>query len=81
MKGGIYVRVNLKNARLRLGLTHEQLAQKAGISRVHYTQIENATNTNNKSPSLDVALNLKKVLNYHNDDLFLISNVPIKNKK
>ena len=49
-----------------------------GISRVHYTQIEN--NYNNKKPSLNVALSIKKALNYESDDLFLIENVPSKNK-
>jgi len=71
------MREKLKKVRLNCNLTQEQIANKAGISRVHYTQIENASN--NKSPSLEVAISIKKALNYQGDDLFLISNVPNKN--
>lgn len=72
------MRMILKNERLKNKLTQQELADRAGISRVHYTQIEN--NYNNKKPSLDVALSIKKVLNYKSDDLFLVEDVPIKNK-
>lgn len=74
--GGESVRSILKEERIKNNLTQQELANKVGISRVHYTQIEN----NNKKPSLDVALSIKKVLNYKSDDLFLADNVPIKNK-
>lgn len=67
----------LKRERIRQNLTQKEIADKAGISRVHYTQIENASN--NKNPSLEVALKIKRALNYDNDDLFLLSNVPDKN--
>ena len=67
----------LKKERLKNNLTHQELADKAGISRVHYTQIEN--NSNNKKPSLDVALSIKRALNYDGDDLFLVEDVPIEN--
>ena len=60
-----------------MGLTQKEIATMVGISRVHYTQIEN--NSGNKKPSLDVALRLKKVLNYSKDDLFLTSDVSDKN--
>ena len=67
----------LKRERIKMGLTQKEIATMVGISRVHYTQIEN--NSGNKKPSLDVALRLKKVLNYSKDDLFLTSDVSDKN--
>lgn len=72
------MREKLKKVRLNQDLTQEKIAKMVGISRVHYTQIENASN--NKCPSLDVAINIKKALNYQGDDLFLISDVPNENK-
>lgn len=72
------MRAILKRERIRNKLTQQELANKVGISRVHYTQIEN--NSNNKKPSLDVAISIKKALNYESDDLFLVENVPTKNK-
>lgn len=68
----------LKRERLKRNLTQQEVADKAGISRVHYTQIENGSH--NKNPSLDVAIKIKKALQYHDDDLFLSQNVPSKNK-
>lgn len=68
----------LKRERLKHCYTQQELADKAGISRVHYTQIENCSN--NKSPSLSVAIRIKNALNYKDDDLFLITNVPNENK-
>ncbi len=67
----------LRNERKKKNLTQQEIADLAGISRVHYTQIEN--NSNNKNPSLDVAISIKKALGYVGDDLFLTSNVPNKN--
>lgn len=67
----------LKRERVKQNLTQKELADKAGISRVHYTQIENASN--NKNPSLEVALKIKRALNYDDDNLFLLSDVPNKN--
>lgn len=61
----------LKRERIRQNMTQKELAEKAGISRVHYTQIENASNK--KNPSLEVALKIKSALNYHDDDLFSLS--------
>ncbi len=71
------MRAILKRERIKNKLTQQELADRVGISRVHYTQIEN--NSNNKKPSLDVAISIKKALNYTSDDLFLVENVPIKN--
>jgi len=67
----------LKRERIKKGLTQQAIASLVGISRVHYTQIEN--NSKNKKPSLEVAMNIKKVLNYHDDDLFTVSDVSDRN--
>lgn len=67
----------LKQERIKRGLTQQAIANLVGISRVHYTQIEN--NSRNKKPSLDVAMSIKKVLGYSGDDLFSVSDVPNKN--
>lgn len=67
----------LKRERIKKGLTHQEIANLVGISRVHYTQIEN--NSGNKKPSLDVAMSIKKVLEYSGDDLFSVINVSDKN--
>lgn len=67
----------LKRERIKKGLTQQAIADLAGISRVHYTQIEN--NSGNKKPSLDVAMCIKKILGYSGDDLFLVGDVPNKN--
>lgn len=67
----------LKRERVKQKLTQKELADKAGISRVHYTQIEKASN--NKNPSLEVALKIKTALGYGSDDLFLNFDVPNEN--
>lgn len=67
----------LKQERMKKQLTQKELADKVGISRVHYTQIEKASN--NKNPSLEVALKIKTALDYSNDDLFLNFDVPSEN--
>lgn len=72
-----YLREILKQERMKKGLTQQAIADLVGISRVHYTQIEN--NSGNKKPSLDVAMGIKKVLGYSGDDLFLVVDVPNKN--
>lgn len=73
MKCDKYWKENVKKNKL----TQQQLADKVGISRVHYTQIEN--NSNNKKPSLTVALKIKSALQYFDDDLFLNEDVPTEN--
>lgn len=54
----------------RGGYTQEQMAQKLEIARTTYTGYENG----NFSPSLEIAVQIKKILNYKKDDIFLISN-------
>lgn len=48
----------LKEARIQKKFTHDQIANKACISRSFYTHIENG----NKNPSVDVAKRLGQIL-------------------
>ena len=50
------MRKALLNARIERNLTQEEVAQKAGISRSAYTNIERGV----KNPSFDVAVRIKK---------------------
>lgn len=65
------MRTKLIEVRKKKKLTQEQMAQKLNISRTTYTGYENGT----FSPSLEKALEIKKILGYKKDDIFLISNV------
>lgn len=62
------MREKLKSLRLENELTQEELAKKVGITRSHYTKIE----VGRGNPSLPVAIKIKEVLNYINDDLFVM---------
>lgn len=48
----------LKDKRETLGLTHEEVANKAGIARSYYTNIENGI----KTPSVEVAKAIAKAV-------------------
>ena len=50
----------LKDIRLKLDLTQEQVAERAGISRTFYTEIE----TGSKKPSNKTAKKIAQVLNF-----------------
>ena len=65
------MRKALLNARIERNLTQEEVAQKAGISRSAYTNIERGV----KNPSFDVAVRIKKAVGFQNDDIFLDSSV------
>lgn len=65
------MREKLIEVRKKKGYTQEQMAEKLNIARTTYTGYENG----NVSPSLETALNIKKILNYKKDDIFLTSNV------
>lgn len=65
------MRNKLIEIRAKKGYTQEQMANKLNIARTTYTGYENG----NVAPSLEVALNIKKILNYKNDDIFSNSNV------
>ena len=60
------MRVKLVKLREVSGYTQETFAKAIDISRSHYSQIE----TGEKAPSLEVALRIKRVLGYNNDDIF-----------
>lgn len=65
------MRERLIKIRTKRGYTQEQMANKLSIARTTYTGYEKG----NVSPSLEVALNIKRILNYKNDDIFINSNV------
>lgn len=71
------MRTKLIEVRKKKGYTQEQMASKLNIARTTYTGYENG----NFSPSLEMAIEIKKILNYKNDDIFLISNVSKTNKQ
>lgn len=60
-------RINLINARKKMGLTQDELAKKVKISRAYLTNIE----TGKHNPSLEVAKNISVILNMSIDELFL----------
>ncbi|MBZ9633023.1 helix-turn-helix transcriptional regulator [Clostridium tagluense] len=62
----------LKKRRKELALTQKDLAEKLFVARNTYTNIE----LGNKNPSLLLALNIKRVLEYNKDDIFLNEYVP-----
>ncbi|WP_038601814.1 helix-turn-helix transcriptional regulator [Peptoclostridium acidaminophilum] len=61
------MRKKLKEMRTKSGLTQDKLSKELGISRASYTNIELGL----KNPSLSLAIKIKAVLNYSNDDIFL----------
>lgn len=70
------MRNKLIEVRVKRGYTQEQIANKLNIARTTYTGYE----IGNVTPSLGVALNIKKILNYENDDIFLNLDVTQTNK-
>lgn len=70
------MRNKLIEVRVKRGYTQEQMANKLNVARTTYTGYEKG----NVAPSLEVALNIKKILNYKNDDIFLNLDVPQTNK-
>ncbi len=65
------MRVKLREIRTAKGLTQQELADMVGIDRSFYTNIELGV----KTPSLQVAMKIKKALDYYDDDIFLNKNV------
>lgn len=66
------LRVKLKKRREELELTQASLAKMIGIARTSYTNIE----LGNKNPSLLIAMRIKQILKYDDDDIFLNQCVP-----
>jgi putative transcriptional regulator len=60
-------REKLVTTRKNLGLTQEELAKKANITRAYLSNIESGK----YNPSLEVAKNIAAILNMSIDELFL----------
>ena len=65
----------IKEHRLRLGQTQEELAEKAGVSRQSINSIERGRYT----PSLPLALRFARVFNCPTDELFKLQEVEENN--
>ena len=65
------MRKKLIEIRKKRKLTQGEMAKLLEISRTTYTGYENG----NFNPSLEKALEIKKILKYKDDDIFLITNV------
>lgn len=59
-------RHKLKEIREGKGLSQQKIADSIGITRAAYNMIEN----NKRNPGFRVAKEIKKILEYENDDLF-----------
>ena len=66
------MRAKLAAVRKEMGLSQEMAADRVHISRSHYSQIESG----DKTPSLDVALRIKQVFDYSDDDIYLNISAP-----
>ena len=71
------MRKKLIEIRKKRGLTQEDVASELNIARTTYTGYENGS----FSPSLEIALQIKDILKYRKDDIFLDENDSITNKK
>lgn len=69
-------RKELQLAREKLGLSQQDVANQAGISRPFYTNIE----LGRKNPSLQVALRIARAVKC-SVDIFFKPNVPIRNRR
>lgn len=65
-KGCEYVREILRNLRIKNGFTQQSMANCLKIKRTTYTNIE----LGNKNPSLNIAIQIKTLLNYTDDNIF-----------
>lgn len=68
-------RTVLIKARESKGLSQAEVAARAKISRCFYTQIENGTRT----PALSVALRISEALGVPVNDIFVPSDVSLRN--
>ena len=60
------MRQKLRSIRISSKFTQEEIASLIGINRATYTNIE----LGKKNPSLNVAIKIKNILKYSNDDIF-----------
>lgn len=65
------MRKKLIEIRKKRGYTQATLSRQLGVSRGTYAGYESGF----FSPSLEVAIKIKKILKYERDDIFLNSNV------
>ena len=65
------MRENLIKCRKKNKLTQENISKMLGIGRSTYNAYELGT----INPPLKIALKIKEILNYKNDDIFLNENV------
>ncbi len=68
------MRIHMINRRKQLGLTQDEVAELVGVNRNTISSYE----TGKLTPSLEIALKLKKCLKTNSDNIFLKMNV-IKN--
>lgn len=68
----VNMRAELVKRRLQLGLTHDQVAEKSGISRAYYSNIE----AERKDPSLKVMKRISETLKIKVDTVFFSHDVP-----
>lgn len=71
------MREKLIEIRKKKKLTQEMLASQIGVARSTYNAYELGT----VNPPLDVAIKIKDVLKYKNDDIFLQKNVSETDKE
>ncbi len=62
------MRIKLINQRKRKKFTQNNMAELLNISRSTYSGYEVGTTT----PSLEIAMKIKQILGYKNDDLFFL---------
>lgn len=67
-KGGLYVKNNVKLARVQVDLTQQELAEKVGITRQTVSLIEKGK----YNPSLKLCLAICDVVNQSLDELFWV---------
>lgn len=65
------MRAKLQQLREAQGFTQQTFSEAVGASRSHYSQVE----TGEKQPSLKLAIKIKNVLGYYDDDIF--DNAPL----
>lgn len=62
------MREKLRELRKSKNLTQKNISKMVNIHRTYYAMIESGR----RNPSLRVAINIKKALNYEEDDIFEI---------
>ena len=65
------MREKLIELRVKMGYTQVTFAKRLGISRSHYSQIEEG----HKNPTFAVSLKIKYLLGCERDDIFMLSDV------